>query len=73
MNVPTACIQDECLLRTLQLICSPLPSYERLLRAHTLPAVQARQEAIEWKRQRSWLPAGFLGELCSPAQQTFTG
>ena len=38
-----------------------------------LPDVQARQEAIEWKRKRSWLPAGFLGEVCSPGQQCFTG
>ena len=44
-----------------------------LLLSEELPDLQARQEAIEWKRQRSWLPAGFLGETCSPSQRTLTG
>ena len=44
-----------------------------LLLREALPDLQVRQEAIEWKRQRSWLPNGFLGEICSRTEQSFTG
>ena len=37
------------------------------------PKLEMRQKAIQWKRQRSWLPVGFLGEVCSPGLKFFTG
>lgn len=44
-----------------------------LVQGMEFPNVEARRDALRWKRQRSWLPAGFLGEVCSPSQQLFTG
>ena len=35
--------------------------------------VEERKRAIRWKQERSWLPAGFLGEVCDPSQQSFAG
>ena len=35
--------------------------------------VKERKRAIRWKQERSWLPAGFLGEVCDPSQESFTG
>ena len=44
-----------------------------LIQGEELPDLQVRQVALRWKQQRSWLPSGFLGEVCSPSQQLFTG
>ena len=38
-----------------------------------LPNVLGRERVLGWKRQRSWLPPGFLGEVCRPSQQSFAG
>ena len=54
-------------------LLTPAELRRGLVLGEELPNVQARREAIEWKRQRSWLPAGFLGEICSPRQRSFTG
>ena len=44
-----------------------------LVRGKDLPNVDERKEAIRWKQGRSWLPTGFLGEVCNVNQRTFAG
>ena len=44
-----------------------------VLGAELPTAAQARQSAIGWKQQHSWLPAGFAGEACRSSQESFTG